>query len=86
VRPEFNFILTSDERDKDLFFGPLTETDKFIPIQSHWIMAHIMAEAGVFPSVSQARSNGWNKPIPDGFSDLVAGKLKIRVTIFKEKI
>lgn len=85
MRPEFNFILTSDEHDKDLFFGPL-EGESFIQIQSHWIMAHIMAAAGVFPSASQARNNGWNKPIPDGFSDMVAGKLKFRLTIFKEKI
>lgn len=44
-------------------------------------LAHIMASAGVFPSVGQARKNGWGKPIPDGFSQYVVGKRKILITI-----
>lgn len=30
------------------------------------LLAHVMAKAGIFPSVSEARKNGWNKPITPG--------------------
>lgn len=40
-----------------------------IAIQPHWIMAHIAVEMGIFESVSQARKNGWNKPIETGYSE-----------------
>lgn len=29
-------------------------------------MAHVVANLGTFPSVSRARKNNWNKPIPPG--------------------
>lgn len=69
-------------KDKDLFFGPIDSDDEFIKIQDHWIMAHIIHAAGIFPSVSQARKNGWNKPIPDGFTILTVGKKAKRKDLF----
>ncbi len=39
-------------------------------------LAHIMCWAGAFPSVSQARKNGWDRPIPFGFSEFKVGKHK----------
>ena len=80
-----NFFHSSQEKDKELFFGPLTKEDNFVEIQDGWLMAHLLKEAGIFPSVNEARKNGWNKPIPEGFTDLFIGKRKIRITIFKEK-
>ena len=53
-------------------------------IEDHWTMAHIMHSAGVFSSVSQARKNGWNKPIPNGFSEFTVGKAKKKVWILNE--
>ena len=44
-------------------------------------MAHIMHRIGAFESVSQARKNGWNKPIPLGFTMMIYGKRKIPLTI-----
>jgi len=44
-------------------------------------LAHIMFWAGAFPSVSQARKNGWDKPIPVGFSEFKVGKTKRRIFI-----
>lgn len=82
---DYNFFKSSQESDRELFFGP-PEGERFIDIQDGWTMAHIMAAAGIFPSVSQARKNGYNRPIPDGFTDLRAGKLRKRITIFKEKL
>lgn len=70
-----NFIKKPiSNKDKELFFGPIGPDDKFIEIQDNWIMAHILHTAGIFPSVSQARKNGWNKPIPEGFSFWIVGK------------
>ena len=82
---EFNFFNSSLESDKELFFGPLDKEDKFINIEGNWTLANIMFIVGLFPSITQARKNGWNKPISEGFSDMRVGKSKIRVTIFLEK-
>ena len=82
---EFNFFTSSLESDKELFFGPIEPTDIFTPVQNDWTMANIMFTVGIFPSVTQARKNGFNKPIPDGFSDMRVGKNKLRLVIFKEK-
>jgi hypothetical protein len=79
-----NFIASDRETDKDLFFGPL-DGETFINIEPTWTMANIMAIAGVFSSSSQARKNGWNKPIPKGFTDLYVGKNKTRITILNIK-
>lgn len=81
---DFNFVSNDvSPIDLILFFQPIFG-ENMIPIQDHWIMAHIMYEAGVFPSVSQARKNGWNKPIPKGFWCERIGKKKIQVTILNK--
>jgi len=43
------------------------------------LMAHVMHKAGIFPSVSQARKNGWNAPIERG--QWTVSKKKIKVTV-----
>jgi len=80
---EFNFISknTSNE-DLELFMGPVKDDDEFIEIQDNWSMANILKEAGIFRSTSQARKNGWNKPIPSGFSFHVVGKNKNKRMIY----
>jgi len=82
------FFFVSDnvsDVDKELFFGPLDGTEEFIVLQTNWIMANVMHAAGLFPSAGQARKNGWNKPIPDGWTDLIKGKLKREITILNLK-
>ena len=64
------------DSDRELFFGPLDGTEEFVTFDDDWIMAHVMAAAGVFPSASQARKQGFNIPIPEGFTDLKRGKGK----------
>jgi len=82
---DYNFIKSSQkETDIELFFGPITADDKIIDIEGNTIMAHLLFAAGVFQSVSLARKNGWNKPIPKGFTDFRAGKSKTRITILNE--
>ena len=81
-----NFIKSKREADKELFFGPLEEkfwgNETFIEIQEGWVMAHLLHASGVFSSVSEARKNGWNKPIPEGFNSFRAGKNKILISSF----
>lgn len=80
---EINFISkNTSEKDKDLFFGPLTENDNFFVIEDHWSMANILSEAGIFKSVSQARNQGENKLIPKGFTILERGKNQRKKLIF----
>jgi hypothetical protein len=82
----FNFI-TPDltEEDKDLFFGPL-DGEEFIVIEENWTMAHLLHAAGVFPSVTQARKNNEDRPIPWGFTILTRGKRAKKKEIFICKI
>lgn len=69
------------DTDKELFFGPLDGTEQWIEIEPTWTMAHIMVQAGVFPSLTQARKNGAEGEIPAGFTDIVRGKGKKRKEI-----
>lgn len=79
---DIHFISKSvSEEDIDLFFGPIEEDDIFVTIQDHWTMAHIMNEAKIFKSISQARKNGESKPIPNGFNYFVRGKMKQQIYI-----
>jgi hypothetical protein len=85
MAPNFNFISEKmTESDKELFFGPIEKNDKFIVFPENWTMADIVHAAGIFPSRTQARKNGWDKPIPLGFQDMFLTKRKIRVTILND--
>ena len=71
-RIDINFVKEgTSEKDLDLFLGPLENEDiRFFIPNEKLFLAHFMSEAGVFPSVSQARKNGWDKLIPTGFNNL----------------
>ena len=43
------------------------------------LMAHVLAKAGIFPSVGQARKNGWDRPLEKGL--IVVTKRKIRIKV-----
>jgi hypothetical protein len=43
------------------------------------LMAHIMAELKIFPSVGQARKNGWDKPLELGDFSVTKKKIRFRV-------
>jgi hypothetical protein len=78
-------------KDVQLFLGsnvePIEEVKEsdIIRFSDSDIMAHIMNKAGIFPSVSQARKNGWNKPIPQGYTEFVVGKNKTFIFILNIK-
>jgi hypothetical protein len=74
MKLEWNFV------KKGVFDLPETdwwdfEPDNSIEIQPHWTMAHIAVEMGMFPSAGQARKNGWDGPIPHGYTERL-GKMK----------
>ena len=81
---EFNFIHPKMSEKDMKSFGFWEDKDSAWHIEDNWIMAHIMHLAGVFPSVGIARKNGWNKPIPEGFSEFTVGKMKKKVWILNE--
>lgn len=82
-RTEFNFIGEKvSDADAETFMGPFEATDgPVIRFPESWSMAHIMHAAGIFKSIGEARKNGWNKPIPNGFQHLVVTKRKINVFV-----
>ena len=52
---EVNFLSPKvSDKDRDSFGFD----DENIMIEDHWIMAHVMHAAGIFPSVGIARKNG----------------------------
>jgi hypothetical protein len=79
---EFNFFKSKVFTDKSLFF--FGEEETLISIEDTWLMAHILFSCSIFPSVTQARKNGWDKPIPKGFSQIRAGKNKVLISVFNE--
>lgn len=75
---EFNILIGDGvlESDKELFFGPLNIWDKFVKLDSESRFPHLLRQIGVFPSTSQAMKQGWNKDIPEGFSEWFIGQGK----------
>jgi hypothetical protein len=73
---EFNFVKPGvfDLPEFDWWgFDP----NDHIEIQPHWTLAHLAVEMELFPSVGQARKNGWDGPIPEGFTEKTKiGKMK----------
>ena len=82
-KTEFNFIGENvSDADAELLMGPFEPTDgPVIRFPESWSMAHIMHTAGIFKSVGEARKNGWNKPIPNGFQHLIVTKRKISIYV-----
>jgi hypothetical protein len=81
---DIDFILKeTNEKDIDLFLGPVSKGQKQIYFENrdNLLLAHFIYEAGIMKSISEARKNGWNKPIPKGYSEFFIGKKKSRITI-----
>jgi hypothetical protein len=69
---EVNVIVSTDNlfwNDLEGFFGPLRDEDVFVFVNPGTTWAHVLAKLGPFKSISDARKNGWNKPIEEGFTD-----------------
>ena len=71
--------------DVDLFLqGNPPENIIFEFFTDKETLAHLIQKAGLFPSVSQAKKNGWDKPIPKGFSHFVVGKKKFNIYVLNQ--
>jgi hypothetical protein len=76
-------VRTFPHRDLELFFGPLHQNDIFVDVPAGWTLAKLMAHLGIFESTKEAGRHGFNKPIPEGFTDIVRIRKMHRVTILK---
>ena len=79
---EVNFVSLNVSAEEMELFG--FDDEPAVVLKDNWMLAHVMHVAGLFPSVSAARKNGWNKPIPNGFSEFTVGKGKKKVFILNE--
>jgi hypothetical protein len=76
MRFEFNFVKPGVFNLPESDWWGFDPNDH-IEIQSHWTFAHLAVEMGLFPSVSQAKKNGWDGPIPEGYTEKIKiGKMK----------
>jgi len=82
-RIDINFVKTgTSEADINLFLSPIEDDviRVFKPFDK-LVLAHFMYQANVFSSISEARRNGWDKPVPTGFSQYTVGKHRALITI-----
>jgi len=82
MKTDCNFLVGNDYvvgDERDLFFcgEPVT----VLPAGAD--MFDVLVAAKIFSSRSQARKDGRDREIPQGWSDFVAGKLRARICIFK---
>ena len=73
---EFNnlgdFVFLSENSRSEAFKGLClwAQEDNLIHLPPNWNnMSQLVQFVGVFDSVTQARKNGWDRPIPTGWSE-----------------
>lgn len=68
----YNFIHKDRLAEKDEYFF---KDDKIVVFDDDmYTLAHLLAEAGKFRSVTEGRKNGWGEDIPAGYSERKIGK------------
>ncbi len=81
---EYNWVSAAMHPDDvRLFLGPL-DPEVDAPLQvlpPEWQLAHVAHACGFFPSVGQARKNGWAGPVPPGYSEYTFSKRRVRLYI-----
>lgn len=76
---EVNFIGKKFSPGDEILFN---DDDILHTIADHEIMAHLVHRAGCFKSVGDAKRNGWNIPIPAGWSEFRVGNKFTGTKIF----
>lgn len=80
-----NFMHESHpEQDAERMFGPLAQGETVERFADRETMAHIMHRAGLFSSIKDARRNGWDRRVPEGWSVQTVGKRKRRIYIWNK--
>ena len=79
---DINYIRSETIKDdRRIFF----DNEDVIEIESFQkTIAQLLSHAKIFSSTSEAKRNGWDKPIPKGLSQFIIGKMKKKITIFDE--
>jgi hypothetical protein len=65
-------------------FCPLEPGERIVVLPLDTRFAELLSRFDFFPSISDARRNGWNRDVPEGVSDLRIGKRKRRLFIYKQ--
>ena len=69
--------------DRELFLGPDLEKDTtWIEFDDNFVLADVAVATGKFPSKGQARKNGWDGEISQGFTERTLGKNAKKVHIW----
>lgn len=72
------------ETDKELFFGPLLISDIFVSCSNDVRFPILLKTLACFQSTGDAKGNGWNREIPEGWSEHAVGKApKLHIFILK---
>jgi len=66
---------------ESLFQPEEDEVILWVPEEFRW--AHLLKHLGIFKSAGQARKNGWDKDIPEGWSEAVFKKQRKAIFVFK---
>jgi len=72
--------------DRETLLGPDQEADTtFVIFDDEFTLADVAVATGKFPSKGQARKNGWDGDIPQGFTVKTLGKnaKKVHIWILK---
>jgi hypothetical protein len=78
---EFCFAVKGATEISSLF----SDDDRVIMIEPTAMMADILVMAEIYPSKSRAKKDGWDKPIPLGWSEQEIGKLKTKIYIWNPR-
>lgn len=80
---EYDFIIGKYQpNDPELFFGPDPIPIRYMDATTG--LPEILVLCGIFKSKSDARRNGWDRPIEPGWNQYRVGKKKIHICILKE--
>ena len=71
------------EKDRELFLGPTFGFETFHEADDKFKYPQLLGKFGFFKSNGDARRNGWDKDIPEGYSEHSIGKLKKKLYILK---
>ena len=65
-----DYCFIGDKFDPTVDFKLFEDDDMLVQIKPKWsTLAHLMADIQAFASASEAKRNGWNVPIPVGWSE-----------------
>jgi hypothetical protein len=77
---EFNFCIMDNTNEKEVKI--IFDDENYIVLEKDATMADIVTMAQIYDSKSRAKKDGWNKPIPSGYSEKKIGKFQTMIYIW----